>query len=128
MASGYIYIGGFQPSPDVLFIKAGKSGQLKDRMRAYRTMLPGGLTFMYAAKTATPSLSERELMTAILAIDGVEAVGGEWFRCEPLLRNTVVDELFRIGTSAMQVHVGSTIPFGCINKNRRGRRGRNFSA
>lgn len=108
--SGYVYIGGYQPAPGVLFIKGGKSSKPELRAKQYGTMLPGGLSFMRAAKVGDATKAERDLLAAIKAIDGVKSVGGEWFQCEPLMRLTVLDELYRLGP-VKQVHTHCPVPF-----------------
>lgn len=122
---GYIYIGGFQPHPEILYIKAGKTNRPKERVRDYGTMIPGGLTFMRAARVDRPTSAETQLMTALSAIEGVEAVGGEWFRCHPFLRLTVLDTLHEIGHSVVQIHTCCPGPFGVAAEGKRAARGRN---
>ena len=118
----YIYVGGYQPHPDVLYIKAGKTMRPKDRVKDYGGMIPGGLNFMRAGQVDNSTRAEQELLRGIAAIEGVESVGGEWFRCAPLLRLTVLDELHRISQSVVQVHTFCPAPFGAQNAGKRGKR------
>lgn len=96
-ARGCVYVGGFEPAAGVLFIKGGKSDNPRRRSKQYGTMLPGGLSFMWAAPVSNASQAERALLTAIAAIDGVERVGGEWFKCDSIMRLTVLDALAELG-------------------------------
>ena len=123
MSGGYIYIGGFQPHPGTLYLKAGKTTQPKARVKAYGTMVPGGLSFMRVARVANTSRAETELMQALSRIDGVEPVGGEWFRCEPLMKLAALDELHRLGGAVVQVHTHCPPPFGS-GRSKRVMRGR----
>lgn len=123
---GYVYVGGYQPHPDVLYIKAGKTQRPKDRVKNYGGMVPGGLSFMHAGKVENPAQAEKALMAAIAAIEGVEAVGGEWFRCKPFLRLPVLDQLHLIGKEVCQVRTYCPAPFGakvagerCVQRRRR---------
>lgn len=110
----YVYIGGFQPHPDVLYIKAGKSTQLKTRVKGYGTMLPGGLTFMFAGKVerGLAGRGETAVMTALASIDGIEPIGGEWFKCQPIMRLTAIDTLKLVSGEIGPVRVAAPEPFG----------------
>ncbi|WP_197427003.1 GIY-YIG nuclease family protein [Noviluteimonas gilva] len=122
MAEGYIYVGGFQPHPDVLYIKAGKSCRPKDRMKQYGTMVPGGLNFMEAAKTDTPNKAERGLLTALAEMEGMEAIGGEWFKCHPFMRLPALDQLRVFGREVLNVRPFCPAPFGSAAPGKRGQR------
>jgi hypothetical protein len=115
---GYVYIGGYQPTAETLFIKGGKSYNLSLRAKQYGTMLPGGLSFLWAARVDNPHHREKELLAAIAKVETVEAVGGEWFRCNPFLKLTVLDELNRLGPMT-QVRTFCPGLFGEPRKRRR---------
>ncbi|SDQ42657.1 hypothetical protein SAMN05216569_1081 [Pseudoxanthomonas sp. CF125] len=117
-----VYIGGFQPSPDLLFLKAGMTNDVAARMKAYAGMIPGGLTFMYATELGSRGEAlngERGVLTALAATEGIEAVGGEWFKCAPLMKLTALDELWKVGKQVLQVRTLTPEPYA---GNRRGRR------
>jgi hypothetical protein len=118
MAKGYVYIGGYQPHPEVLFIKVGMTTRPKERVIDYGGMVPGGLGFMRAARVDDQLRAERELLAAVASIQSVEPVGGEWFRCPPLLKLAVLDELHRIGSEVVQVHTHCPAPFGAVSRKR----------
>jgi hypothetical protein len=125
VAEGYIYVGGYQPvEGGPLYIKAGRSQRPNQRMKDYAVMVPGGLNFMRSAKVDSPSRSERELLTAISQMEGVEAVGGEWFKCQPIMRLTILDELHRLGSEVSNVRIISPNRFGESKVGKRGKRRR----
>jgi hypothetical protein len=113
-SSHRVYIGGFQPADDVLFIKVGMTSNMLDRIKAYAGMVPGGLSFMYSAKVTTRGeaiSAERSMLLALSGRDEFEAVGGEWFRCQPLMKSSALDVLAEAGTSFMQERLLTPQPF-----------------
>jgi hypothetical protein len=117
---GYIYVGGYQPHPDVLYIKAGKTNRPKDRVKDYGGMVPGGLSFMRAAKVDNSHRAETQLLAAVASVEGVEAIGGEWFKCHPFQKLLVLDKLHEIGREVVQVHTYCPAPFGVATTGKRG--------
>lgn len=117
-----VYIGGFQPSSDVLFLKVGMTSNIETRIKAYAGMIPGGMTFMYSAKVESRGeaiSAERNILLALAGRDEFHAVGGEWFRCEPLMKSAALDELCANGTCFVQERLLFPQPF---SDGRRGKR------
>jgi hypothetical protein len=102
---GYVYVAGFMPLPDVLFLKGGKASSAVRRMRDYAGMLPGGLSFSYSVESDNPSGSERGLLNAMAARPEFESVGGEWFKCALLDRFLAFDLLRAVGRNFQPVRV-----------------------
>ncbi|WP_038616653.1 GIY-YIG nuclease family protein [Dyella jiangningensis] len=111
-----VYLGGFQPVEGVLFLKAGMTSDVKSRMQHYASMLPGGLSFLWTAKVESRRdafSGEHALMSALEAIEGINPISGEWFRCEGVFgKSAAIDELLKIGTAHWQVVTGAVAPFG----------------
>lgn len=118
-----VYLAGYQPHPDVLYLKAGKSSKPDLRMSQYGTMIPGGLSFMWKARVTSrgeANAGERELMVALSGLEGVEAVGGEWFKAPPIMRLAAIDILREIGKEVLQVRCRAPEPFGIREPGKRG--------
>jgi len=117
-----VYLGGYQPHPEVLYLKAGMTGNLKSRINSYGGVLPGGMTFMWAAIVSSRGdalRGETELMRSLEYHGGFTPVSGEWFSCDPFLKSVAIDELFKIGTRRIEVRCTHVKPFSSGKRGRR---------
>lgn len=74
----YVYLGGFRPHPQLLFVKVGKADNLIARSKAYATHLPGGLSFLYAAEVMNSDIAfvkEAHLLVTVADIEGCREGG-----------------------------------------------------
>jgi hypothetical protein len=118
----YVYLGGFRPHPQLLFVKVGKADNLVSRSKAYATHLPGGLSFLYAAEVVNSDVAyvkEAHLLVTIAEIEGCTSVGGEWFRVAVDALPKLVEELRKLDPDAFQVKLGKPKSFTSSPKARR---------
>ena len=111
----FVYLGGFRPHPQLLFVKVGKADNLVARSKAYATHLPGGLSFMYAAEVVNSDVAyvkEAHLLVTVGEIEGCKPVGGEWFRVAPEVLPKLVDELRKLDPEAFQITLAKPKSFG----------------
>lgn len=79
----YVYLGILDVGGKYIFIKPGKADNIKRRLSAYITHLPGGLTGMKASGVSSSLLAlelEEALNIRIYSFRGVLPMGGEWAR------------------------------------------------
>jgi hypothetical protein len=116
-----VYVGGFHPHPDVMFIKVGMTSDVNLRIKAYAGMVPGGLSFMFTSTVETRGEAmkgEKKILHALAAHESFEAIGGEWFKCEPIMKGAAIDELLSVGRSFTQARMISPAPFTSAGRGR----------
>ena len=116
-----VYVGGFQASEDILFIKVGMTSDVNRRIKDYSVMIPGGLSFIYSATVTSRGeahAAEKQVMCELSESVEFEAVGGEWFKCKPFMKSIALDALGRAGKNMTRGHICEVQPF---KDRRRGR-------
>lgn len=114
MARHLVYLGGFQPHAEILYLKAGMTSNVRERIKSYNGMLPGGLTFIYTAPVSSRLEAlrvERKVLCSLGQCNEIQGVGGEWFKCDPFQRNVAFDLFIGAAPGALQIQVIPPIPF-----------------
>lgn len=109
-----VYIGGFHPHPDVMFVKVGMTSNVQSRIKQYSGMVPGGLDSMYTATVPTRSdalRAEKSILCALSKTDNFKAIGGEWFSCAPTAFREALAELEQTGGNISQARIARPTPF-----------------
>jgi hypothetical protein len=107
----HVYVVGYAPHPEALFIKIGKSNNPKHRLKAYKTHLPGGPSFMVASAIWTEQSAFRHEAKLLAYANGnaeFQAMGGEWFSTTIAGCEALIAELQEVGDYSFQVEISET--------------------
>jgi hypothetical protein len=101
-----VYLAFYAPTPEVIFVKGGKSDNPILRARSINTALPGGIDRMYASLLTNSIIAfdcERRLLNRLHSMDGTEPVGGEWFRINVSAIDETMRALREVGSSLVSI-------------------------
>lgn len=107
--SSFVYLVGYAPHPEVLFVKVGKANSPKDRLKAYRTHLPGGPSFMLCAGISSSDrayIQEAALLSFAQSCQHMKPMGGEWFSSSVAGVEIMLAELRKLSQDVFEVELG----------------------
>lgn len=107
--SSFVYLVGYAPHPEVLFVKIGKADSPKERLKAYRTHLPGGPSFMLCAGISSSDrayIQEAAMLSFALSCQHMKPMGGEWFASSVEGVEIMLGELRKLSQDVFEVELG----------------------